>query len=64
MINATNGYITIAQSTFKDNDYVGSAVSFEMFSFFCRNVTIVSSTFIDNDGRLLFVRNYDVFNEH
>jgi hypothetical protein len=61
-INATNGNITIAQGVFKDNDCIGSSNNPEMLSCFNCNITIISSTFIDNEGKLLFVRklNYDV----
>ena len=51
MITATYSNITIAQSTFKDNR------RYEILTFNHCNVTIISSTFIKNDGNLLYERN-------
>jgi predicted outer membrane repeat protein len=53
MIKAANSNITIAQSTFKDN-----VIRYEMITFIYCNVTIVNSTFINNDcDSLLTVSN-------
>ena len=55
VINAANSNITIAQNTFKDN----VRINYEMLKFIYCNITIINSTFIQNDGpTLLSVRKF------
>ena len=56
LINAVYSNITIAQSTFKDNDPV--RINFEILTFIYCNTTIVNSTFVNNAGTVLSIRNF------